>query len=476
MKKAKVIIIALIPVIVLGIILFIRKDNSKITEMASTNMGVEIYSVEKVKIGGIDQWIYITGKDTSKPVLLFLHGGPGYSMMPLLHQYNSELENYFTVVNWDQRGAGLSYSEDISESSMTLEQFVSDTHELTAYLKKRFNQKKIYLAGHSFGTIFGLKAASKYPEDYFAFIGIGQVVSFAQNEQLSYDFALKAATEADNDRAINELTRVGRPDENGRYKNDIGYEVTIGWVEYFGGSIYGKESIADLQYSILNSDLYKDEKYKIESGWEFSQLLFEDEEVVKLDFRNSIKSVKVPVYFFAGVHDYETPSKLVEEYYNILTAPKKELIWFENSAHFPFYEEPSRFNDVMINKVLYETYEIDDLSGVWKGTYTAYNVASKITLKMQKTDTNKYMAEFSFETTDYAQNKITGSYKMLADFNQISKYITFSASEWINQPPGYDMINMAGIVSENSMTGSIYLKDFSAEVGAFAVTRTESSK
>ena len=343
-------------------------DTTDANEKKSLNdhtTGKAVDSVEKLEIGGIEQWIYLKGEDSLKPVLLFLHGGPGYVMMPLLNMYNSELEKHFVVVNWDQRGAGLSYSRKVPPKSMNLKQFVSDVHEMTSYLKTRFYKEKIYIAGHSFGTILGMKAISEFPEDYWAYMGIGQVVDIGENEQLCYDFALKSAKEDNNQKAVKQLTAVGRPNIEGKYKNDSGYEITVKWMEYYGGDLYGKSTTRGLEDEIYESEIYKNAGDKIEKGLSFSALLFEDKEVMKIDFRKQIKKVNVPVYFFSGRHDYDTPFKLVEQYYNILNAPEKALIWFDNSAHFPFYEEPEIFNTVIIDDILPETLNPNEITGNW---------------------------------------------------------------------------------------------------------------
>ncbi len=309
----------------------------------------EISELKEIELGDIHQWISIEGKDASNPILLVLHGGPGFAMLPLLHDHNSEIEDHLTVVNWDQRGAGRSYSKDIPKNSMTLNQFVSDAHELTGYLKKRFGKEKISIMGHSWGTIVGMELVQAYPEDYSAFIGVGQVVDVIENEQQSYDFALKQAIEDDNTQAILELREIGRPDNYGAYHDESGYDITMKWVGYYGGDLYGKKSTVEIETYLLHHDVY--DGYELEAGWDYSEILFEDSNVLHFDARESIPEVEVPIYFFAGRHDYDTPSKLVENYYSTLRAPVKELIWFENSAHFPFYSEPDKFSKMIIEKL-----------------------------------------------------------------------------------------------------------------------------
>lgn len=316
----------------------------------SKNVSSDLGGLEEITLGEVKQSILIESQDFTKPILLVLHGGPGYAMMPLFHQNNRELENYFIVVNWDQRGAGKSYSNNIAVDSMTLSQFVADAYELTQYLKQKYNREKIYIVGHSFGTVLGMSLIEKYPQEYFAFGGVGQVVDVIANEQYSYNFALDSAKTANNTIAIKELEDVGYPDEQGEYLDDSGYEITMKWMSYYGGDLYGKTSSDEVEEILLNSEIYSSNQSQLKDGWEFSQLLFDDTNLWYLDFKNSITKVDVPVYFLMGHHDYDTPFPLVEEYYNILDAPTKELIWFENSSHFPFYEEPEKFNKTIIEK------------------------------------------------------------------------------------------------------------------------------
>ncbi|MCZ4695579.1 alpha/beta fold hydrolase [Ancylomarina euxinus] len=304
--------------------------------------------IEFVKIGGIDQVISVKGNDLSKPVLLILHGGPGYAMLPLFHMKLSELENHFIIVNWDQRGAGRSYSDDIDVSSMTLNQSISDAHELTIKLKNKFNKDKIYLLGHSWGTVLGIELIKDYPQDYSAYIGVGQVVNVIKNEQHSYAFALNQATTHNNSFGINELVSVGAPNNDGEYLNDKGYEITNKWMEFYGGSIFGQTSSDEVTDLILSDDIYADYKDQWSKGVNFSQQLFDDPNVWSFDFSRTHLDLSLPVYFFMGNHDYDTPFTLVEQYYNTLKAPRKQLVWFENSAHFPFYEERGKFISELI--------------------------------------------------------------------------------------------------------------------------------
>jgi pimeloyl-ACP methyl ester carboxylesterase len=325
---------------------------------AQTSKPIKIDSLEEVMLGGLKQSIYINSNNTSNnPILLILHGGPGYAMLPLFHTYNFDLENKFTVVNWDQRGAGKSYSDTIPTETMTLNQLIADAHELTLKLKARFKQDKIYLLGHSSGTMIGILLAAKYPEDYHAYIGVGQVVSAAENESMSYKHVLNHAILTQNATAIKELKQIGAPDSHGQYKsNDDNYAITEKWIENFGAELYNKKDLNDLENDILGSNIYKNNPNQYWQAYYFSQRsLFKDKNMINFNAEATIPALKIPVYFVSGKYDYDTPVELVKRYYQSIQAPKKAFIEFQKSAHFPFYEEPEQFNAIMLDTILNKT-------------------------------------------------------------------------------------------------------------------------
>ena len=170
-----------------------------------------IISLEKIKIGNINQWISIRGKNTNNPILLYLHGGPGTPVMPLFRYFQAPLENYFIVVQWEQRGAGKSFSWKIPKKTMTIEQFISDLHELIEILMKRFKKEKIFLMGHSWGSVLGTYMVQRYPELFYAYIGVGQASDTIETEKIMYQFALDKSKETNNKKAIKKLEKIGLP-------------------------------------------------------------------------------------------------------------------------------------------------------------------------------------------------------------------------------------------------------------------------
>ena len=190
-----------------------------------SNDGIAV--IEKVRLGGLEQWIQIRGRDKSKPILLFLHGGPGFPQMPFAH-LNSELERHFVVVQWDQRGAGKSYSSSVPDESMRVTQFVSDAHELVQILLARFGAQRCYLVAHSWGSLFGAQLAAQYPDLFFAYVGIGHTVDLPQTAQVLYRFSLDSARGGDPHKAIADLERIGRL----QHRNAV-HKFMTNWVDLY---------------------------------------------------------------------------------------------------------------------------------------------------------------------------------------------------------------------------------------------------
>ena len=285
-----------------------------------------IASLERIKIGGVKQTVLIRSKSINNPVLLILHGGPGSSEMAAFRHYNSKLEDYFIVVNWDQRGAGKSYSPFIDKKTMNISQFVSDTIELANLLKNRFNKEKIYLLGHSWGSGLGIRAVEKSPELFYAYIGVGQIVNMVENEKLSYKFTLEKAKELKDDRAIKELSSIKNYPWSG--SQGMKYLMTERrWLAEFGGVLYGEKGYGKMFSAFKSPEVNIFDLFLFFSGSYFSINNMWQELVDKTDFLKTSTSLKVPVYFMIGKHDYNVPFELSEKYFNILKAPKKELIW-----------------------------------------------------------------------------------------------------------------------------------------------------
>ncbi|MBO0953160.1 alpha/beta fold hydrolase [Fibrella forsythiae] len=310
-----------------------------------------IAEIRRLKINGIKQFLTIRGVDRAKPVLLWLHGGPGNVAMPLYMHYSASLEEQFVVVYWDQRGSGKSYSSRISPASMTLNQFVSDTHELTKWLKTRFNQDKLFMVGHSWGGLLGFHVIDKYPADYRAFVAVSPITNGPRSEQVSYEFTLAQAQQRQDTVALTVLKQIGQP-VNGIYKG--GFEATLqerNLVQKYGGDYH--RDLGGTFYRILRRsteynllDYLKTKKIaRLNSPMDHAIW-------PTIDLRGQIPVVNVPVYFCLGRYDNHLPSSVIADYYASLQAPLKELIWFDDSGHYSCFEESEKFNSILKKKLL----------------------------------------------------------------------------------------------------------------------------
>ncbi|KQV54803.1 hypothetical protein ASD07_29030 [Duganella sp. Root336D2] len=302
--------------------------------------------MEKVMLGGVQQSIGIHGQDVSKPILLILHGGPGFSELLLFRSYNRDLERDFVVVNWDQRGAGLSYDPKMPASTLRISQIESDAHELVTQLKQRFGRNKIYLLGHSWGTVLGTLLARDYPEDFHAYVGVGQVANMVENEKVSMAYVLDKARKDNNAKAIRELERmqVHYPSADRQGVNDL--KAQRNWLLRYGGVFYG-----DMNYKKMFGGVHTEEAalYRDARGdkGEALSLMNLWPELLALDLPSTARTFKIPVYFLLGRYDYNAPWEVAQKYFEQIDAPHKALVMFERSGHFIPFEEPGKFNQFM---------------------------------------------------------------------------------------------------------------------------------
>ncbi len=309
-----------------------------------------IHRVEKVRLGGYEQWIELRGRDATKPLLLFLHGGPGFPQTPFAH-LNAELERDFIVVQWDQRAAGRSYSWSVPEGSMRVEQFVSDGRELLELLHARFGARSCYVVAHSWGSLFGAKLVAAHPELVTAYVGIGQAVDLSETAQVQYDFALDAARRADNPEAVSELEKIGRPPHSFEH-----HEPMNRWVNFYSEREHTSPSALWMTRLALQSPAYSWlDLLKIPLGFRYSFARLWKEIFFETSLFREAPRLEVPAYFFLGRHDMVVTSAVAQRYFEKLEAPRgKQLIWFENSGHWPQFEEPEKYR-AALRRVLDET-------------------------------------------------------------------------------------------------------------------------
>ncbi|MFN3514994.1 MAG: alpha/beta fold hydrolase [Phenylobacterium sp.] len=296
-----------------------------------------------VRIGGIEQFVSIRGADRRNPVLLIVHGGPGFPMTPIAWWNTRALEEYFTVVHWDQRGAGKTHLINDPQAvapTMKPERFVDDAEELVAWLRAEMGKEKLFLLGTSWGSFVGLEVARRRPEWLHAYIGMGQATDIRESERRGYAFALAAAREAGNAEAVAQLESIA-PYAEGDEPIPL-EEVVIQrrWSDYYGGVMAYRTRQVDGVAARLSPDYSDDEAPRIYEGNNFSrEFLFSP--VLSMDLRH-VTSLRCPLIILAGRHDRTVNSYVAHEWFETVRAPQKHFVWFENSGHEVMAEEPGK--------------------------------------------------------------------------------------------------------------------------------------
>jgi proline iminopeptidase len=315
-----------------------------------TSVGIE--RVEKVRIGGIDQWISVRGFDHRNPILLYLHGGPGFPAMPTSWFYQRGWEEYFTVVQWDQRGAGKTYLANdprVIGPTMTPQRMIADAEEMIGWLRREFDKDKIFVLGHSWGSYLGLEIARRHPQWLHAYIGMGQITDSMESERRGWRFAMDHALRANNEQAVRELQSIAGYAQGNRLFQWKDVELQRKWLGFYGGAVHGHRRF---DHEIVGTALapeYSDAD--VQSIWVASD--FSEERllptVLKTDFR-SVTTLECPMILLNGRHDYNVSASVAAEWFERLQAPSKTLVWFERSAHDIVNEEPGK---VLLSLVLY---------------------------------------------------------------------------------------------------------------------------
>ncbi|MDF2430850.1 MAG: hypothetical protein JWP44_481 [Mucilaginibacter sp.] len=289
----------------------------------------KIDSTEIIPIGGIKQFIDIKGNDGSKPLLLFITGGPGESSIDSSDEFTNELKKHFVVIQWDQRECGKTLKLNKSPQPITLAMCEQDTHELIDFLLNKFHRKKLFLMGWSWGTVLGFNAAEKYPDKLYAYLAISPVVNQLQSERIALQMLKEEAAQHKNEKAINELAGVNIPFS----AMDLYYDRK--WMYIFDGQKVNDKAL---------------KSYFIDPSKRWVTPLFA--EAMAHNLTTELTSFKCPVYFFVGGKDYQTNRYINQAYYHQLSAPKKQLFVYDDSGHAVLYTVSALFQQDIITKVL----------------------------------------------------------------------------------------------------------------------------
>ena len=306
-----------------------------------------------VQIGGITQWLSIRGRDARNPVLLFLHGGPGSPEMPEAWTWQRPWEDYFTVVEWDQRGTGKTYaSNPLATLAKTTdgETMVRDAEAVVAYLLRRFEKKKLFALGHSWGSHLGMELARRMPEKLYAYVGTGQMIDSPRSEAIGWSFALDAARKHGNAQAVRALEALAPyPGPRGSLTIErIGTQRK--WLIYYGGLTYGRHGFDyDANLWKFSPEYTMRDLRATDAGSLFSlQHLLPT--VERIDY-TKLTQLACPLFLFMGPYDYETSYRVAKDWYARVNAPTKAFVTFPDTSHMTMLEAPGRYLHELVTRV-----------------------------------------------------------------------------------------------------------------------------
>ncbi len=310
---------------------------------------------ERRMIGGILQGIVIRGSRATNPVLLYVHGGPGRPAYPALYNEAqwSKLEELFTIAYWDQRGTGMSNPPDLDISSINLDRLVEDAVEVADHLRAKFGKEKIYLLGHSWGSVLGSHTAMRHPDRFHAYIGVGQSSNQALSEAETLAW-LKARREETSDlqiRASIDKLRLPQTSAVGSWLEYL--VVNRPLVHHFRGARYDRVAAAD-EYARAMADL----PHYTQRERDLNELALRVSlerlwpQIIETDLSHTVPQQTIPVFIFQGKHDYQTTHRQARGYFDNLRAPLKRFYSFEQAAHWPHVSQYEDFERIVRRDIL----------------------------------------------------------------------------------------------------------------------------
>lgn len=297
-----------------------------------------------VSIGGIDQWIQMRGAPEG-PILLYLHGGPGGTSVPAAEAWKS-WEEHFTVVHWDQRGAGRTFARngEAGCGRLTLRRMVADGLEVVEFLTASLGRRKMVIVGHSWGSVLGIHMIRQRPDGVAAYVGTGQLVNKRRNEELNYRRQMAQAEQSGNTEAVSALRSIGPPP----FASRDALKILRHWADVLAE---GDGDAVQPRPTPIAPDYSRDEVPDLMRGAEFSRRELYDE-LETVDLAALGLTFEVPFFIFHGTCDQATPIELAQEYFASIEAPYKELVRFEGCHHFVVMNRPRDFLRELLARVI----------------------------------------------------------------------------------------------------------------------------
>jgi len=303
-----------------------------------------IYTEEYVSINGINQYLFDSGTKYDNPVMLFLHGGPGNAESLFAHIFQEKWEDIFTVVHWDQRGAGKTLTNN-PDKYPTIDLMLEDLFEIIQYLKKKYNKQKIIILGHSWGSVLGSTFIKQYPEEVAYYIGVGQVVSMLENERVGYEKVKELILQANDKKSLKKLDVLGDYPGDKFDSNCLKKCMKI-------RRLQGKYNLAIKMNISICISVFKSPIFKLSDIYALIKGLKANEKIIEFlgdfDLNSECAEYKVPIYYILGGNDWQTPYVIAKEYFNRINAPYKNFYLIPDAGHMTMLDQPNLFFDALL--------------------------------------------------------------------------------------------------------------------------------
>lgn len=295
-----------------------------------------------IEISGEQRGVYVDEQVDDRPLLLYIHGGPLFPELFLIDKYYPKLYTEFQCVFPETRGCGL--NTECTGKELTIENLVDDIIEWAEYFLEKFNKKNCLIMGHSFGTVTASLAVKKRPELFSAYIGIGQVNSMYEHQRIVYEFVKECCAKENNSKFLTKF-----PD-----KMTIKFEKDRQFYMFTEKYLYKHRRALFHTRKYTNGQTIKDlfgyKGYSLGEKFQFLSVLFSAkavpllEEFMVEDYGEVVKELPIPMFIFNGKYDLMACPEQAETFYENVLAPHKAFYLYENSAHFPMFDEPEKFS------------------------------------------------------------------------------------------------------------------------------------
>jgi pimeloyl-ACP methyl ester carboxylesterase len=295
-----------------------------------------------VPIGGRQQWIELRGWDRTNPVLLWVHGGPGFPVLSANYASFLPWERSFTIALWHQRGAGLTYAAASKDEPLTIDRMVDDGIEVAEYIRSRLGAERIVVVGHSWGSLIAARMVQRQPNLFVVYVGTGQFTNLERDGRDLFAAALERATRAGNTSAIHALEMVASLPPTDVHRMDV--------VRTWGKT----EDVSDNPLLLYLAPLLAP-GYPVRHAVSFARGLAQSradlfEQELRVDMERDVPELARPAFLFQGRNDWQVSTPSALHYFKVLKAPRKEIVLFEGGHLVPMLQ-PDTFLKALVDKV-----------------------------------------------------------------------------------------------------------------------------